>query len=52
VILAVDAVAFCPLVTITVDDKMKGLKDFHTLADDDLFGPFLRDPNAFAEFLG
>jgi hypothetical protein len=51
VILAVDAVAFRPLVTVTEDGEVHGLKNMTRLADTDMFTEFLRDPPAFAHFL-
>jgi hypothetical protein len=51
VILAVDAVAFRPLVTITEDGEVGGLKHLKHLDDPDLFTEFLRDPESFSHFL-
>jgi hypothetical protein len=51
VVLAVDAVAFRPLVTISEEGKVCGLKHLDTLGDQDLFTHLLRDPVAFSNFL-
>jgi hypothetical protein len=51
VVLAVDAVAFRPLVTVTENGEVTGLKHLTQLENPDLFTEFLRDPHAFAHFL-
>jgi hypothetical protein len=51
VILSVDAVAFRPLVTVSEDGEVHGLKNLTRLEDPDIFAHFLRDPPAFAHFL-
>jgi hypothetical protein len=51
IVLAVDAIAFRPLVTITEEGQIRGLKYLNRLDDEDIFTHFLRDSNALAEFL-
>jgi hypothetical protein len=51
VVLAVDAVAFRPLVTVTENGEVAGLKRLTQLDSPDLFTEFLRDPQAFSNFL-
>jgi hypothetical protein len=51
IILAVDAVAFRPLVIISEDGEVRGLKYLKQIHDPDLFRHFLEDPEAFAYFV-
>jgi hypothetical protein len=50
-ILAVDAVAFRPVITVDEDGFIHGLKDQVRLDDQDLFDTFLKHPPEFAQFL-
>jgi hypothetical protein len=50
IVLAVDAVAFRPLVTVT-DGEVRGPKHLKHLDDHNSFTHFLKDLNAFIEFL-
>jgi hypothetical protein len=47
IILAVDAVAFRPNVTITEEGKVRGLRNLKRLDDSDRFTEFLKDPLDF-----
>jgi hypothetical protein len=51
IVLAVDVIPFRPVVTITEEGEIWGLKHLNRLDDEDIFTHLLRDPNAFAEFL-
>jgi hypothetical protein len=51
VILSVDAIAFRPMVTISDDGSVDGLKDLTDLDSPDLLTQFLSDPAAFSAFL-
>jgi hypothetical protein len=51
VVLAVDAVAFRPRVTISEDGEVEGLDDLTRLPDPDLFEQYLLHPKEFTEFL-
>jgi hypothetical protein len=51
IVLAVDAVAFRPLVTITENGEIEGLKHLKRLDDKNLFEHFVLDPISFAQFL-
>jgi hypothetical protein len=51
IVLAVDTVPFHPLVTVTDDGEIRGLKYLKHFDDQHIFAHFLKDPNAFTEFL-
>jgi hypothetical protein len=51
IVLAIDAVAFPPLATVTDDGEVRGLKHLKHFHDQNIFTHFLKDPNASTEFL-
>jgi hypothetical protein len=51
IVFAADAVAFRPLVTVTGDGEVRGLEHLKYFDNQNIFTHFLKDPNAFTEFL-
>jgi hypothetical protein len=50
-ILAIDAVAFKPLITIREDGSVEGIDDFESLKSPDLFSQFASHPRLFQDFV-
>jgi hypothetical protein len=50
-VLVIDVIDFRPLITLTEDGEVSGIKSLKHPETGDLLTDFLRDPNAFVQFL-